>query len=315
LASHQREAQMRYRLKASMALKRIPHSSYRIAWRRFMEVNCAIKILLTFCAVSSLAACSSIETLSARYNYNFKILNDDKRIHYEAGSEDVAQLVKENLDKCLDKVASNEYVSFSNLSNIDVYIFNDYQRYAIFSNTKGGRAGSSENDIYISPKIKNTIGDLPNILTHELSHIHLRQYVGSWKYVYGIPAWFKEGLAVQTSNGAGAEGISKKEAIQFILEGRHFNPSEGVGIFNLKYSDDYNLSAHMFYYQAGFFVGYLKESNSLAFEKCYNGLISVEDFEDVWRKYYGKSIMELWDEFKTGLEHNHQIAPTQKPSG
>jgi uncharacterized protein YjaZ len=154
-----------------------------------------------------------------RYSHSFNTLNSDKRIHYENGSEDIAKLVKENMDTCIDEVVKNEYVPFSQLSAINVYIFNDYQRYARFSNTKGGRASSSENDIYISPKIKNSVDALPSIIAHELSHIHLRQYVGSWKSVYGIPAWFKEGLAVTTSNGACAEGVSRNEAIVFILQG------------------------------------------------------------------------------------------------
>jgi hypothetical protein len=259
------------------------------------------KSLFFFVAVVFLSACSSIESMYARYSYQFDTLNNDSRIHYEKGTEDIAKLVKENIDECVKKVFKNEYVSFSTLSDINVYIFNDYQRYTIYSNTKGGRAGSSENDIYISPIIKNDVGSLPSIITHELSHIHLRQYVGSWQYVYGIPAWFKEGLAVTTSNGAGAEGVSRNEAITFIQQGRHFDPSEKVGIFNVKYANDYGLKTHMFYRQSWLFVDYLKESNSLAFEKCFNGLISGEKFEDIWVKYYGKSIAKLWIEFKAKI--------------
>ena len=257
------------------------------------------KILFFCTSVIFLSACSSIHALYARYSYSFNTLESDKRIHYEKGAEDIAKLVKENLDVCIDEVVKKEYVPFANQSAIDVYIFNDYQRYVSFSNTKGGRAGSSENDIYISPKVRNSLDSLPSIVTHELSHIHLRQYVGSWKTVYGIPAWFKEGLAVTTSNGAGAEGVSRNEAITFIQQGRHFDPSERVGVFTVKYANDYELKAHMFYRQAWLFVDYLKESNSPAFEKCFNGLILGEKFDDIWVKYYGNSIAKLWDEFKT----------------
>ena len=255
------------------------------------------KLLPVVVLIVFLGGCSSIESLYARYSYEFHQHKNEERIHYESGMEELARLAMEYLDKSGSEVAEVEYVPFKNFSRINVYIFSDYERYAVYSNTNGGRAGSSKDDIFISPRLMNEKESLSGIFKHELSHIHLRQYVGSWTYVYGIPAWFKEGLAVVTSDGAGAEGVTDKEAIFSILDGQHFNPEEGTGVFNLKHAHDYGLKPHMFYRQAGLFVSFLKDINEPAFKKSYMGLISGEEFEEVWLQYYDRSIAKLWEEF------------------
>lgn len=191
----------------------------------------------------------------------------------------------------------DEFIEFKNPDDINIYIFNSKERYAIYSNSSiESRASSASNDIFLSPEIrdKNT---LQLILVHELSHIHMRQHVGTWQYITNIPTWFDEGLAVSISKGGGAENVSEKEAIENINTAKHFTPVVDTGIFSRKYAHDYGLSPQMFYRQSSLFVNYLKQSNPKAFSDSYISLSNGEDFSEVWEKYYGRKLHLLWVEF------------------
>jgi hypothetical protein len=59
----------------------------------------------------------------------------------------------------------------------------------------------------------------------------------------------------------------------------------------------YGLWPHIYYRQAGLFVRFLKQVDPKAFEKSYVSLTEKEDFKEVWKKYYGKSVNELWNQF------------------
>jgi hypothetical protein len=66
---------------------------------------------------------------------------------------------------------------------------------------------------------------LPVILTHELSHAHLRSWISELAYLR-LPNWFKEGLAVMASQGGGAEGVSELQARDAIRR-KHRTPHCG----------------------------------------------------------------------------------------
>jgi len=179
-----------------------------------------------------------------------------------------------------------------------VYVFNHRESYSKFANASIESIGSATTDeIYLSPKNRENIGTFPKILAHELSHIHLRQHIGTWQYVTDIPGWFHEGIAVISSNGGGAEKISKKQAAQSLNRGHHFIPIEIGSIFGHESAHEYGLKPQMFYRQAELFVRYLQQSDSHAFKNSYIGIIKGEKFSEVWKKHYGMNVTELWNQF------------------
>lgn len=237
-------------------------------------------------------------TIYSRITYKFERLDSDFNIFYEKGSNDIATEVNKTLAHLIADVEKRQFSVFKSKNEITVYIFNKKERYSNFSMASDKSRGSaSKNEIYISPIIRERIETLESILSHELSHIHIRQYVGTWKYINNIPGWFHEGLAVEVSDGGGAENVSESQAYVFFKEGKHFYPRAEGGILSHKSAHDYGLKPHMYYRQSNMFVRYLRGVDRVAFEKCYIALTEGDSFESVWKVYYGKSLPDLWEEF------------------
>jgi hypothetical protein len=254
-----------------------------------------------FVAVLALLA-TGCSTLYAHLTYEFNQSEQDSRVYYESGAEDIAAMAARRLVDAIKEVEQIEYVKFKDAQSIKIYVFNSRKHYATFSNASiKSRGSSSTNEIYLSPKLRATTESLPLILTHELSHVHLRQYTGSWQYVTNITGWFNEGLAVVTSKGGGAERITEQQAIAAIKQGHHFVPTESGSIFGHQYAHDYGLKPHMYYRQASLFVRYLQQRDPRAFEKCYIELTEGKDFAKVWQNNYGLSITGLWNQFVTEI--------------
>jgi len=129
--------------------------------------------------------------------YNFERLDSPHNIYFEIGSEDLAQYVNKTIDKLIVDVEKEQFKSFNSVDEIKVFVFSNKERYSNYSQASDKTRGSAmTNEIYISPIIRGRVETLPSILTHELSHINIRQYIGSWNYINYIPGWFLEGLAV-----------------------------------------------------------------------------------------------------------------------
>jgi hypothetical protein len=237
-----------------------------------------------------------------RVAYDLDILEGSGNIYYEPGAEDLAQLAAANLPISLDKVRQSQYLPFKNPEKIKVYVFNDIDRYARFSQASNLTRGSSTTDeIYISAKLRDKIDTLPGILTHELSHVHIRQYTGTWRYIRDVPGWFLEGIAVLVSSGAGAETVSEQQAVEYLKENGMFELQAKGGSYRHKYAHDYGLKPHMYYRIASLYVNYLRQTDPAAFEAAYKEMLLGSSFRDAWEKHYGKSNAELWQDFLASL--------------
>ena len=108
---------------------------------------------------------------------------------------------------------------------------------------------------------------LPAILTHEMSHAHLRTWISQLS-VMRLPQWFKEGLAVMISGGGGAEGVSELQARAAIKRGDHIAIESSSSVFNLgavrfkqpPIIPDTSFRIQLAYRQAGMFVTFLHDS-------------------------------------------------------
>ena len=212
--------------------------------------------------ITSTFMISGCSTMYAHLTYDFNQLEKNGHVYYESGARESAEHVKNILTQRFKQVVDKEYIGFNHLEEINIYVFSSKERYSIYSNASIESRGSAySNDIYLSPKIGEDKNSLDRVLLHELSHLHMSQYVGVWGSITNIPTWFDEGLAVVTSMGGGAEKVTEAEAIEKFNSGKHFIPIVKTGFFSRKSAHDYELTPHMFYRQSGMFVAYLKKGN------------------------------------------------------
>lgn len=243
----------------------------------------------------NVTGCSHIYS---RLSYEFEKLPSSPNINYETGAEDLAKHTEEHLHDLIADVETFQFRRFKSREEIQIYLFNDKKRYSNYSLASARSRGSATtNEVYISPIIRDRIDTFSSILKHELSHVHIRQFTGTWNYVRNIPGWFLEGLAVETSNGGGAENVSDEEAIAFIKKGQHFTPRDKGGFLSHNSAHDYDLKPHMYYRQAGLFVRFLKTQNPQSFKLSYISLTDGASFDSVWETHYDQSIAELWEHF------------------
>jgi hypothetical protein len=253
-----------------------------------------MKTILLILTLVLLQGCTSI----ARITYEFENKDRVPSILYDQEAEDIATKVEDTLDENIASVVNNLYQEFKDINAIKIYIFESKDRYSSFSgSTPRARGSAVKNEVYISPIIRERIETLDAIVIHELSHVHLRQYIGTWRYMTEVPGWFHEGLAVEVSGGGGAEKVSSTEALAAIKLGNHFVPREKSGLLGHKYASSYGLEPQMYYRQSNVFVRYLMDKDPDAFKKVYLSLIQGVSFKEVWALEYGKGVTELWQEF------------------
>jgi hypothetical protein len=250
-------------------------------------------------AVLLLQGCSSY----ARLTYEFDEMTGTPRIYFDLEAKDIAEQAQKSLPDNISSVVNKQYVEFKDLGALKVYVFSTKERYSSFSgSTPNARGSAVKNEIYISPIIRERIETLDEIITHELSHVHLRQYIGTWRYWTEVPGWFHEGLAVEVSGGGGAEKVSDEQAITAIRSGNYFIPRAGSSLLGHKYASDYGLKHQMYYRQSNLFVRYLMNQNPEAFKEVFLALIGGTSFKEVWALKYSKSITVLWQEFLNHIQ-------------
>jgi hypothetical protein len=146
---------------------------------------------------------------------------------------------------------------------------------------------------------------LPAILTHELSHAHLRGWIGESANIR-LPNWFKEGMGVMVSQGGGAELVSAEEARAAIERGELIAIDDAGSLPNLanirfdrapaKTTPDW-YPVVLAYRQAGMFVNYLRESDGAAFDRMMKTILDGHAFAEAVDAGYHDDIRSLWQRF------------------
>lgn len=258
-----------------------------------------------------LAGCSF---MYARLTYDFSPLPENRQILHEPGAEDLAKMVAKNFATSVERVEQKQYAPFKNIGAIRIYVFNDRRRYANYSHASISTRGSSTtNEVYLSEKLRERIDTLPSILVHELSHVHIRQYTGTFEYVKDIPGWFLEGVAVSVSSGGGAENVTAERAQTAMRNRIRFEPDDSGRIIGHRTAHDYDLEPHMYYRQAGLFVEYLNRTSPQGFEAALLGILRGGSFQAAWRKHYDRDISELWRGYERSIEAQ-RVVPTHAPA-
>ncbi len=247
----------------------------------------AFLLLLSSCAVMRSAVCSLKST------DHFKPLKTDPRVFYEPGAEAFAAQVAELLPQALERVEAGQYRPFA--KPVAIYVCASDESYTEATGLEAP-ASATWKGVFLSPRLVREQRPLSLYLAHELSHLHIVQQIGIYKWTK-LPAWFHEGLATFVSGGGGAYTVTDSQAIEAIKAGQHFEPHEEGGILFRKYAGNWGLSPHMFYRQSMVFVAYLKALDEQKHRKL---VLSIEDglsFSESFHNAYGLSVAQVWEMF------------------
>jgi hypothetical protein len=155
--------------------------------------------------------------------------------------------------------------------------------------------------LFLSPKPQNTAERIPQLLAHELTHLHVAQRL-SLARAMRLPFWFNEGLAVFVSDGGGAENVTVPEARQAIADGRVFVPEGNRAFFWRKGPAAYHLPAHLFYREAGMFVFDIAMRERERFPAFIKRIEKGELPDAAYRAEYGETMAAAWARFVGGIK-------------
>ncbi len=242
----------------------------------------------------------------------FLVLDSDRRILYEPGAEDLSKEVAEYLPDSVEKVEKEQYRPFA--KPVEVYICATKESFSSFTGLPGARKGATTiKHVFLSAERLRelTVNIRRAVLTHELSHFHLQQYLGAYNYGANLPSWFQEGLAEYVSGGAAMEEVSEAEAVKAILDGKHFTPDTTGSFFFPKRWSAYGLKPHMFYRQSFMYVSYLKHLDEPKFGSFMLALENGQEFEHSFNSIFGLTMDAAWRQFVTQIKANHNLIKAQ----
>lgn len=263
----------------------------------------SIGLLLTFVLLVIIFWLSPYSTALFKSKSQFIQNSLNPSVYFEPGAEDLADSIALFLPVAINRVETAHGLPFED--SFKVYICNTQKSFNEFMASTSSypiRGAAMLGDLFISPNAFNFFGvdTHKETITHELSHLHFAQRLGFFK-VRQIPHWFGEGLADYVA-GSGGEGIEESDAINFILNGKHFIPEEEGGIFSSLQGAFNGLTGRMFHKQVKMFVSYLAESDSAKFYSFVKKIQMGEPFSETFRYIMDSGIQDKWVLFITKLK-------------
>ena len=267
------------------------------------------RMLYSFAVLAVYLLCCSGcagSTTTALKNYfnsldHFTPYKNDARVLYEPGAEAFAAAVAERLPSAVHKVETRQYSEFP--EHIEIYVFKSHDSFKKIIG-RDVRGVCYRKRVFLSPEFLEEEDQLGAYLAHELSHLHLVQYLGEFGR-FGIPMWFTEGLATYVSDGGGAQHVTHAEVKESIQSGNHFLPSEKAGITELMrpknagyYGIEHPNKHHLFYGQCMLFVAFLEKKNPVQFENFLNRLKDGAKFSRTFQSSFYTDTISIWEEFK-----------------
>jgi len=232
-------------------------------------------------------------------------LPENPQVHYESGAIEQARTVARLLPTAIARIEAAQGRRFAHPVVVGVYVTPEA---FVAANGLGDRRAVGMHflgRVMLSPVLFSTQRQrLPAMLTHELSHAHLRSWISELTFIR-LPNWFKEGLAVMVSGGGGAEGVSEVQARDAIRRGDHIAIQNTGSLLNLaaiKFehpSENPNTSFRilMAYRQAELFVTFLHDTNPDAFARMMNAILDGYPFAEAVMTGYETDLHKLWSRF------------------
>ncbi len=265
--------------------------------RRLLLVILLIVLLSPLLLLLSSKARAALRLVSG-----FEQLESDPRFWYEPGAEGLAERLAEVLPEAIRRVEALQPHPFQ--PGFRVYVPASHESFMghISQDPRAPVRGIAFPwDVWVSPKAFDFYGMDTHLqtLTHELSHLHLKQQAGRYGGRRNLPSWFCEGLANKAA-GMGFDRISREEAMQALASGRHFHP-DTEGYFLLKDAAQYGVSWPLLHSQSRLFLDFLQERDPEALNRHLLALYDGRDFGMSLEEQYGISLDSLWLEFVAAL--------------
>ena len=242
-------------------------------------------------------------------------LADAPQVHYEAGADDRARAVAALLPAAIARVEVMQGRPFARPVTVGVYASREAFAAANGTGFAGAVGVTFLGNVVLSPVLFTTQRPrLAAILTHELSHAHIRSWMSELTYLR-LPNWFKEGLAVMVSGGGAAEDVSETQARAAIRRGDRIRIArEGSLVANsllefivIRFErppevPDTPFRFEMAYRQSAMFVAYLRDANPESFARMMEAIFDGRSFADAVTAGYGTDLQVLWLRFLQAQE-------------
>ena len=269
--------------------------------------------LVLLAAVSAAAVPTVRHIASGWWNSPEKLaaLPENPQVHYEAGASEQARSVAGLLPTAIARVEAIHGRRFAYPVTVGVYVSPEAFAAANGPGFSGAVAVTFLGHVILSPALFSTQHQrLPTILTHELSHAHLRSWISELTFIR-LPNWFKEGLAVMVSGGGGAEGVSEVQARDAIRRGDHIAIQSTGSLLNLvaiKFEQppenpNTSFRIQMAYRQAELFVTFLQDTNPAGFARMMNAILDDHQFAEAVTAGYETDLHTLWLRFLQANEN------------
>ena len=273
----------------------IPHSRRaghsRRRWLRIAIVGCLLALTVLVCLSKPFrAGIAYLRSLEA-----FAPLAEEPQIRSEPGIEELAHEVMRHYRAAIAVVEREHGLPFAEPPTVYVCATPEsFEKHTSYSSAV--KALTIGDRIFLNPAMVLQKPRVVGLLTHEMSHEHLIQRVGSYAYMAHLPEWFREGLATYVSGGGGAEEVSEDEAARAILAGDVFEP-ESSGRILLCRGRQSRMPPHVFYRQSMMFVRYLKELDHQAWRSLLGAIQNGEDFAAAFEQAYGTAVKTVFSRF------------------
>src|SRR5215831_4085511 len=191
---------------------------------RIVKTAAAIAALTLLAAAAAAAAVPQVRHAASGWWNNPETLAglpENPQIRYEEGALDRARIVADLLPAAVARVETAQGRPFAHPAFVGVYLTSKAYEAANGTGHAGTVGVNFLGRVILSPSLFTTKrARLPAILTHELSHAHIRSWMSELSFI-ALPNWFKEGLAVVVSGGGGAEEVTVADARDAIRSGDH----------------------------------------------------------------------------------------------
>jgi hypothetical protein len=280
--------------------------------RKLISWALAVSISVVVLAGASASMVPTVRHVVSGWWHNpgkMAALSENPQIHYEEGALDYARVVAGLLPTAIAQVEAAQGRPFAHPVTIGVYVTPEAFAAANGTGFSGAVGVMFLGAVNLSPRLFSAQRQrLPAILTHELSHAHIRSWISELTYIR-LPNWFKEGLAVAVSRGGGAESVSDSQAMAVIQRGDHIAIAASGSLTELsgvKFEHEQPYSPFRFelaYRQAGMFVSYLRDADPSGFARMINSILDGRQFEEAVAAGYRENLHSLWLRFmQTGTK-------------
>lgn len=262
--------------------------------------------LLAIFIMLSLSGCTTIKSMfaMAKSTDDFISLDENPVVKYEKGADGFARKISPYINPAIHSIEMNQGLFPDNVS---VYVPKSIDNFASFCTSEAPAACVVGKRLFISPKLLQQQERIPRVLTHELSHLQLTQYLGRWDYHTKLPAWFKEGLAVYISEGAGAEKVSEQKALEAIKQGNTIRPNGSGSLLFMKTASSFGLRPHMFYRQSAMYVKWLHDLDDGKFHELFDYLHKGNTLDEALISVFGFGASAGWEIFVRDIKHNYSV--------